>query len=206
MAIRGTLTPFMLLAGFAFSSALSGHAHAATPGPYIVEVDQVMIGSVSGFSTGPTNPFVTRILDSNSQPLAGVLVKLQLPSPTLRLYNTQSSGSTVDCPAYTISKLTDSDGYAIFLPRFGRFTNQNLVEVRANDDIVATVRARSFDIDGLDGTTGLPDLQIFATKYMAVLPTPEVNFDESPSDIPDLSDFAMFATQYLAASVGIYCP
>ena len=206
--VRKALT---IAAGLAVVASV---ASAGVPSPQQSLVEPVIVGNATGMPLGIGGSIGTQavpgfevlVRDVNSAPLQNKNVVVDYSATTIKLHNSQSDGSTLNCAAKTVSKITPANGTVIFATKFGGFSNTNNVEVSADGVVLRLVKARSTDIDAVGATTGLPDFALFATAYLAVVPAQQVNFNLSPSDTPDLSDFAIFSVQYLTAVVGAYCP
>lgn len=195
------------LAAIVFLVALAPPTvRADTPSPVNSWVEPVIIGTVSGNITTASNEYRTRMLDVNQSPHVQQLVSLDFSNTSIRLFGAQNSGITVNCAARTLSRLTDGQGYAIFVPRFAGFENSNRVAVYHEGVLLALVKARSFDIDALDQVVGLNDFSLFAAAFAAIQPHPQTNYNESFSEVPDLGDFQNFVDQFARAAYGAYCP
>src|SRR5437773_6356218 len=140
-------------------------AMASVPDPRNSSVETPMVGGSSGnllAGIGGAGYEVT-VRDINNTPLANQTVVLDFsaaPSagpgaPRIKLYTVQNAvvaGTTVNCAARTLSKLTNVSGQAIFGPRYGGFVNTADVVVSAQAVTLANVPARSTDIDGVGAT------------------------------------------------------
>jgi len=194
-------------------------ASANVPSPQQSSVEPVIVGNASGNGLGAGGSIGTQavpgfevvVRDVNNALLNGKNVVVDFSATTIRMIGSdglQPDGSTLNCNAKTVSKVTPPSGTVVFMPRIGGYSNTNLVEVSADGVVLALVKARSTDIDGsgLNGSTGLNDFTLFSEAFAAVLPAPQVNFDLSGSDVPDLSDFTIFSTEFATAASSPYCP
>ncbi len=206
--VRKALT---IAAGLAVVASV---ASAGVPSPQQSSVEQVVVGNASGNGLGRGGAIGTEavpgfevvVRDVNNALLQNKNVVVDYSATSVRLFNSQSDGSTLNCAAKTVSKLTPANGTVVFMTKMGGFSNTNSVEVSADGVVLALVKSRSTDIDGVDATTGLNDFSIFAAAFAALLPAMQVNYDLSPSDVPDLADFAIFSAEFASAAVGTYCP
>lgn len=188
-------------------------ADAKVPDPRNSTVEAVIVGNSSGegmISNG--NPqttgaagFLVIVREINNTPLWYEEVEIDFSATNVRLYADQSPGTTADCARRVLSKLTGQDGAAVFTPRFSGCSHDASVVVSAEGVALATVPARSTDLDGVDGSTGLGDLSILAH---ALLQNPggypEADFDCSGG--VTLADFAILARELLSGVHGAYCP
>jgi hypothetical protein len=180
-------------------------ASAGVPSPANSVVDQVVVGNSGGSIIG--TGFKVQVNDVNNAPLASRTVVLDFSATTMKVQQTQPAGTTVNCGAKTISRLTSGAGLATFNAAVGGFVNSNAVEVRAEGVVLANVKGRSTDCvnSGLTGDTGLPDFGYYAGISLASLTNQELDFDLVAGGA-QLGDFAIFANQSLQAVQGAYCP
>jgi len=182
-------------------AVLSSPAVAKFPDPAFSQVDPVVVGDAAGSSA-----FRVVFRDVTNAPLYSELATLDFSQSTVRLYEVQEPGVVVDCAARTLSKVTDHAGVAVFHPRFGGACRSNSVQILGEGVMVmAMVPARSTDMDGLDGCTGLGDFGMFAQRYLSSLPHAEADFDNSGGPL-GLGDFAIFSRGLLNGVKGTYCP
>jgi hypothetical protein len=206
--VRKALT---IAAGLAVVASV---ASAGVPSPQQSSVEPVIVGNASGNPLGAPGSIGTQavpgfevvVRDVNNSPLQNKNVVVDYSATSIKLHNSQSDGSTLNCAAKTVAKLTPANGTVVFATKFGSFSNTNAVEVSADGVVLALVKARSTDIDGVGATTALSDFALFSSAFAAVLPAQQVNFNLSPSDTPDLGDFAIFSAEFASAAVGTYCP
>jgi hypothetical protein len=178
--------------------ALAAAQGVAVPDPRTSSIDPLGVGDCLGrpFGAAPAG-FDVAVRDRNSAPLLGTTVALDFSSTAVRAYATQNAGTTVNVAARTLSRIATL-GTTNFAARTARFDNAGQVAVSANGVVLGAARWRSLDIDGVDGTIGLGDISYFVGKYFMGASAPECNFDESSSDVPDLADFAILASESLA--------
>jgi len=192
----------LIAAGFAVVASV---ASAGVPDPRFSTIDPVAVGTNSGAATPqvPGTPgYDVVVRDVSNAPLAGVTVTLNYSVSAMKVYQTQNAGTTVNCPAKSISRVTNGAGAVVFGPRTGKFNNANTVEVSANGVVLGNVRGRSTDIDGLGGQVALGDLSLFAAAYGTV--NQETDFDVS-GGVTGLGDFSIFSSEY-AGVILVYCP
>ena len=202
--VRKALT---IAAGFAVVASV---ASAGVPDPRFSTVDAVVVGTNSGVLTqqpgDPTNPgFDVVVRDVNNAPLSGRTVTLNYSASGMKVYSTQDAGTTVNCGAKSISRVTNGSGVATFGARTGKFNNANTVEVSADGVVLANVKGRSTDIDGLpEGKTGLNDLSLFSVSYLGAGAT-ETDYDVTGTG-NGLGDLSTFANEYLLGPTLLFCP
>ena len=192
----------LIAAGFAVVASV---ASAGVPDPRFSTIDPVAVGTNSGTATAQaaaTPGFDVVVRDVSTAPLAGVTVTLNYSTSAMKVYTTQNAGTTVNCPAKSISRVTNGAGAVVFAPRTGKFNNANTVEVAANGVVLGNVKGRSTDIDGLGGQTALGDFSLFSSAYGTV--NQETDFDVS-GGVTGLGDFSIFSAEY-AGVILTYCP
>jgi hypothetical protein len=192
----------LIAAGFAVVASV---ASAGIPDPRFSTVDPVAVGTNSGALTSQaaaTPGFDVVVRDVGSTPLSGVTVTLNYSTSGMKVYSAQNAGTTVNCVAKSISRVTNGAGAVVFGPRTGVFNNANTVEVSANGVVLGNVKGRSTDIDGLGGQTALGDFSLFASAYNTN--NPQTDFDVS-GGLTGLGDFSIFSAEY-AGVTGTYCP
>ena len=108
----------------------------------------------------------------------------------------------MNCPAKSISRVTNGAGQVTFGPRTGKFNNANTVEVSANGVVLGNVKGRSTDIDGIGGQTALGDFALFSSAFGTV--NQETDFDVS-GGVTGLGDFGIFSTEF-SGVILTYCP
>jgi hypothetical protein len=205
------LAIFVLALGFLPAAAL-----AAVPSPPLCTVDRAIVGDSSGDAIastngcGPRQPgFNVVVRDVNNLPIPNSQVVLDFSNaPGIKLCISQNPTFFTNCAARTIIGTTNVAGVVRFAPSFGHFVNGNAVGVYADGVLLATVPARSTDVDGFGGTVGLTDYAIFSANFAAQAPTPETNFDDcSQGNIGTaLQDFVIFSTQFARSVTRLYCP
>lgn len=204
-AVVLALTSLCLL----FSTSLG----VGIPSPSNCTVEFPMVGNhtatpMAGIGNPAVLGYLVVVRDITNAPLAGSTVTLDFSSaPSIRLYSTQGAGTTVDCMARTLSRVTNGLGQAIFAPRFGGFVNANAVEVSADAVFLAAVAARSTDINGAGGTTNVADLNLLAIELYKTPPQvqgPQTDFNND--GMTDVADVLLFRTELFNPIVGTYCP
>lgn len=198
----------------ALASFPPGGAAAGPADPRFSSVEPVILGTPSGagyasHATGATQAargFWVNVRDVNNAPESGDAVTLSFGGTNVRLYTSQQSGVSVNCVARTLTGTTDGNGSVTFFPRFGGASNSAVVSVDSRGVILANVRARSTDLDALDGRTGLGDLALFSS-FLLTDPQnhPEADFDLSGGTL-GLGDFVIFSAEMLGGAQGTYCP
>jgi hypothetical protein len=197
--VRKALT---IAAGFAVVASV---ASAGVPDPRFSTLDAVAVGTNSGVLTSQvaaTPGFDVVVRDVNNATLSGRTVTLNYAASGMKVYSTQDAGTTVNCAAKSISRITNGSGAVVFGPRTAKFTNSNTVEVSADGVVLGNVKGRSTDIDGNLGQTALGDFSAFSAAYGLV--NPETDYDVS-GGVTALGDFSIFSAEY-AGLIGSYCP
>ncbi len=172
--------------------------------------DPILVGNTSGTPIGGTPPsapgFDVSVKDVNNAPVPGSVVKLDFSATTIRLSAVQTPGTTLDCAARTLSRVTNAAGTVIFVARLGGWVNTNAVSVIIKDgELLADVKARSTDIDGLDGRTALRDLVLFSANFLTNPAAQETDFDLNGNT--GLGDYLRFTAEFLRFDpVQSYCP
>jgi hypothetical protein len=174
------------------------------PDPRLSTVDPVVVGNATGTPMGGTPPgFDVVVRDVNNDPVPGHVVTLRFGDSGMRLISVQNSGTTLDCAARSISRVTNASGAVNFAARVGGFDNANVIEVLDNSVRLAMVKGRSTDLDGLDGRTTLGDLVIFASNFPGN--AQETDFDLN--GMTGLGDFVLFSSEYnQGPTQQPYCP
>ena len=181
-------------------------AFAAPPDPVRSVVEPILVGS-SGVSIG--GGFVVVVRDATGAPCPEVVVSCDFSGTPTHLQTTQTAGTAVECSAETITKLTDASGLAVFDIRFGGFVNAPDVDIFAAGIPLASVPARSTDMNGIGGTN-LQDLSLFRSAFFDKAYNPEIDFGGGPGGNPDgldnLSDFSIFIRAFFGSQSSAYCP
>lgn len=174
------------------------------PDPRFTTFDPVLVGNQTGNPLGGLQPgFDVVIRDVFNVPIEGRAVILDFTGTPIRLSAVQNSGTTLDCVARTLSRVTDLQGRVKFAARIGKFENANAVLVSAGVPL-GVVKARSTDIDGLDGRTGLGDFAVFANNFLNLPGAQETDFDQNGTT--GLGDFAIMYNEFLLDMPQPYCP
>ena len=192
--VRKALT---IAAGLAVVASV---ASAGVPDPRFSTTDLVVVGDLAGNPIAGGFDVVVR--DVNNAPLSGRTVTLDFSATPMRVCNVQNAGTTFNCLAKTISRVTNGSGAVNFASRVAKYDNSNNVEVSAAGVTLAMVKGRSVDIDGAGTTSGavsLGDFILFAANYNTA--AQETDFDVSGST--GLGDFIIFAGAY--NSTNTYC-
>jgi hypothetical protein len=173
---------------------LARPASAGVPDPRFSVTEPVIVGSPTGVAIGGTTPgYDVIVRDVSNVPLAGRTVELDLGPAGMKLYSTQEAGTTINCAAGTISRVTNAQGAVNFVPRFGGWADANSVMVLADGVVLAAVKARSPDYDR-DGKVGLADLAEFTNDYFTQPTALRSDFDLVTG--VGLGDFAIFSRQF----------
>jgi hypothetical protein len=148
------------------ATSLLATVASAEPDPRFSTIDAVAVGSPLGVAIGgsPAGYDVT-MRDVSNAPRPGVIVELRLGAAGLKLYADQAAGTTIDCLAGTLSRVTDAQGQVKFVPRFGGWVDNNAIEVFGGGDSLGFVKGRSPDYDK-DGKVGLSDLVTFSNDFL----------------------------------------
>ena len=208
--------PLGLAAALSLVLAAAPRAHAAVPNPVMSFFDGVIVGTLSGDVIQSTNGCAARgpgfnviVRDVNNIPIPNSAVSLNFSNaPNSRLRQTQESGSTINCGAKIITRITNASGLARFAPRFGGHDNGNVVLITADGVVLGLVPARSPDVDGVGPATGIFDFTLFAANFAAQAPTPETDFDvcaQGPVGT-GLADFSIFAREFAQSVSTTFCP
>lgn len=195
-----------LLATTLVATVLAMPALAAVPSPSQSTVDPVLLGTASGNAIQAASSaqpgFRVIVRDIIGQPIGNAQAMLDFfDAVGPRGISVQESGTTVNCAAKLLTRLTDAAGVAIFAARFGGYDNQARVLVIADGVVLAQVPARSTDVAADDGITGLSDFALFTQAFLpcpACPPCatcPELDFDASGGIA--LNDFAILAREFM---------
>ncbi len=190
----------------AASLAAAGPAFAqGVPDNRFSTCDPVVVGNPSGTAIGGVPAgFDVGVRDVNNAPMPGSIVTLDFSATTIRISSLQASGTTVDCAARTLSRVTNAAGNVNFAPRLGGWENTNAIVVLIkNGTEHFTVKGRSTDLDG-DGRTQLGDLLYFSANFLAQPSAQETDFDLNGSTA--LGDYLIFAAEFLGNATNPYCP
>jgi hypothetical protein len=196
-------------------------AHAKPADPRFSRVSTLVLGTSSGaglpscmtggWSSAPetrVDGFYVEAREVNNGPLWYEPVTLDFSRTTLRLLADDTPGTTVDCVARTITRLTGQDGIAVFQPRFCGHSAGRDVIVSVDGVWLRELPARSTDVDG-DGTTGLLDFARVAANVLAGSADPATDFDPCAAGSEGrttLADLALFARELVREARGTACP
>ncbi len=201
MSLRHPVRALALLA----TLALALPASATTPDPRNTTADLVVVGNVSGTPIGGSPAgFDVVVRDVDYAPLPGRFVTLDFSDTTMRVFAVQNAGTTLDCASRSIGRVTNGAGAVNFAARVSGFSNSNWVEVSQDGVVIAIVKGRSTDIDGIDGATGLGDFAIFGANFLDNQAAQETDYDLSGTT--GLGDFALFGAEFLGSAQHAYCP
>jgi hypothetical protein len=194
---------------------------AKVPDPRFSRVSTVVVGTTSGTSlttctSGGYAPpggnrvdgFYVEVREINNTPLWFETVTLDFSRTSLHLLADDTPGTTVDCAARTITRVTGSDGVAVFRPRFCGQSSGADVIVSVDGVWLRELPARSTDVDA-DGRTGLMDFARVARNLLDGSDDPATDFDPCSAGSAGkttLSDFALFAGEMLRDARGTACP
>jgi hypothetical protein len=187
----------LIAAGFAVVASV---ASAGVPDPRFSSIESVVVGAAAQFvaPVGVLPGYDVTVRDVSNAPLAGVTVTLNFSASGMKVFTTPNgggSGTTVNCAAKSISRVTNGAGQVNFGSRVAKFNNANTVEVSANGVVLGNVKGRSTDIDGTDGKTGLGDFVLFSSNFLSVPSAQETDFDLNGTT--GLGDFVMSSDQFL---------
>ena len=192
----------LIAAGFAVVASV---ASAGVPDPRFSTIDAVVVGNASGTAMGGAPAgFDVTVRDVTNAPLSGVTVSLNFSTAGMKVMQTQNAGTTVNCAAKSISRVTNGAGQVNFASRVGKFNNANTVEVSANGVVLGNVKGRSTDMDGSDGKTGLGDFSLFSTNFLVNPAAQESDFDLNGNT--GLADFSLLSGEFLTGPTLTYCP
>jgi hypothetical protein len=187
-----------LAAGLTLFASVAAAQFESIPDPQTSSVDAMGVGDNLGVALGPpARGFDVAVRNHSGNPVLGTVVTLDFAQTNVRAYAVQSAGTTVNAATHTLSR-TATLGATTFAARTARFDNVGLVAVSANGIQLGTAKWRSLDLDGADGTIGLVDIAYFANRYLRGAIAPECNFDGSSSDVPDLVDLGILASEAIA--------
>jgi len=185
--------------------AVAPRAGATVPDPRFSVIDNVVVGNATGTLMGGVPAgYDVSVRDVNNAPKAGSVVTLDFSATGMKVYSSQNAGTTVNCLAKAITRTADAVGHVNFGARVGGYTNAFLVVVIADGVILGNARARSTDIDGVDGRTGLGDLAHLANNLINNASAQETDFDLNGTT--GLGDLSLFSTELLSPIGGTYCP
>jgi hypothetical protein len=187
-------------------------AAAAVPSPANCTVDHVIVGSYNfvgaASGTGPcvgnTPGFDVWVRDAGNAPVPGAVVSIVFAGTGTSIRPYRNPGPqpnvTIRCGMHEIDVVADANGHAVFVPRFGRWSESPVVPVYANGVFLTMIEARSADYNN-DGTVDLSDLSMFAADYLDPFAVHRrSDFDDCPSS--SLGDLSFFVLQYTASAVG----
>jgi hypothetical protein len=180
---------------------LTEGVRAAIPDPYCSQVEPVIVGGSS--SAGVADGFVILVRDNNYIPLPAKLVTIQFMGSGVRSYQQQESGTTVDCSTQVLSRRSGPGGLTVFHPRIGGYQNSPTIQIRAESMLLASVPARSTDLNG-DGTTDLRDLDLFRTNFLFHPTAAETDYNQDGRT--DGLDLDIMRQEFMSGAHGTPCP
>ena len=174
---------------------------ASPPDGYMSSADPVIVAGSGGSVIG-TGYHVT-LRNSGGIPLPGHNVELYFTGSGFGPYAAQDSGTTVDCATRMASRNTDFYGVATFYLRAGGFENGATVQVRGQGVLIATIPARSTDLNA-DGTTDIQDVARFRENLVGNRRAPETDFNLD--GVTDIRDLAVLRSELVSGARGEICP
>jgi hypothetical protein len=202
--VRKALT---IAAGLAVVASV---ASAGVPDSRNSTADGVIVGGNTGATLPigvPGNGYDVVVKDVNNTGLVGRTVSLDFSATAVKVYTqaNQNAGTTVNAVTCVASRVTGAGGAVKFSLRFGGSSNTNSVAVSCDGVPLATVKARSTDINALDATTNVGDFSDFASDLLfAPNTSPRTDFNEDGTT--GVADFADFVAELLTGVTGAYCP
>ena len=183
-------------------------------GAIVAGTSGTAIGAVGSFGTDAVPGFEVTVRDVNNTGLSGKNVVLDFSAANAatwkKLQSIQNAGTTVNCVAKTLSKLSGAGGVTVFAARAAGYDNANSVSVSADGVLLANVMTRSTDYDGLNGTD-LADFSAFRVDFFDPAYNPESDFGGGPGASPDgadnRSDFSIWRAEFFHINnFQNYCP
>jgi hypothetical protein len=207
---------------------LAGVAAAGVPNPAQSSLDgDLMLGNARGLAILPGMPFVRPTIadgyrvvvrDLNGVPVGGSVVTMEFAGSGIRPHATQSGGQIAGCPGFTITKVADAAGTAIFFPAtvgLNSSPSPNVV-IRADGVILGSIRFRSVDlapaVSGALSAMDLADMNEFRRRFLSLAPysntDPACDFatEGISTGLVDVADFNVFRTEYLCGIGGAPAP
>jgi hypothetical protein len=175
-------------------------ARACVPDPTKSTYGHILVGSSSGLSA---NQYEVVTRDVGNVPLAGVTVTIYLAGSGARADLEQEPGTTVNCAAGTLSRVTDGNGVAVFHARIAGYDDGSTVQVRANGMLFGSIQVRSTDLNG-DGVTDLRDVNAFREEFVLQHGGPETDFNLD--GVTNGYDFGVLRTEFVNSSHNSVCP
>jgi len=207
-------SPRFALAGLGVAAlfALPALSDAGSPDPRWSVVEPLLVGCPSGNALpgcdrpmGSVAGFQVLVMGAQVVPLAGRTVTLDFSATSMRLYGDTRPGTTVNCAAATVSRLTDVSGKVTFEPRVGGNAMDGTIVVIAEGITLAAVSGRSTDFDG-DGRTDLSDAALLGAHLLGASLDARTDLDGCTAGSPtSLADFAIFAEEFLRVIPDTHC-
>ena len=159
------------------SALLIGSAtavHASPPDPTRSTYDRILVGNSSG--SDMSNGFKVILRDVGNIPLPGHTVSILFAGSGAHPDVQQESGTTSNCTAASLSRISNGDGEVIFHAGIAGFDNGRVVQVRGQGVLLGTIQVRSTDLNA-DGATDLRDLNAFRERFVSDRGAPETDFN-----------------------------
>ena len=103
-------------------------ASAGVPDNRFSTSDAVVVGNASGTAIGGSPAgFDCTVRDVNNAPLPGRTVTLDFSATPMKVFNAQNAGTTLNCAAKTISRVTNASGAVNFASRVAKFDNATMM-------------------------------------------------------------------------------
>lgn len=179
----------------------SANAAADVPQPTQSHADSVLVGNSSGNDMG--NAYHVIVRNVGHLPIPNLPVAVRFVGSVSRPVVQQEPGTTVDCTALTMTRITGPDGSVTFHARVAGFDNGYAVQVRANGVLLTSILVRSTDLDG-NGATDLQDLNAFRERYLFNPSAPETDFNRDGTT--NIRDFVLLRDEYVRNVKGTVCP
>ena len=176
-------------------------ASACVPDPTKSTYDHILIGNTSGADM--SNGFKVVVRDVGNVPLAGVAVTITFLGSGARADLEQEAGSTTNCSAGSLTRISDGAGEVTFHARIAGHDATRMIQVRANGVLFGSIEARSTDLDG-DGTTGLRDLNAFRERFVQGTTASETDLNHD--GVTNGYDFALFRAEFVRGASNSVCP
>jgi len=174
-------------------------ARACISDPTKSAYDRILVGSSSGSAS---DEFKVVAHDVGNVPLAGDTVPLTLLGSAAHADLEQEPGTTVNCAAGTLSRVTDMNGEVVFHARIAGYDDGSMVQVRANGVLFGSIPVRSTDLNG-DGATDLRDVEAFRDRFVHATAAPETDFNHD--GVTNGYDFEILRAEFVRRSGSTVC-
>ena len=186
--VRKALT---IAAGLAVVASV---ASAGVPDNRFSTSDAVVVGNASGTAIGGAPAgFDVVVKDVNNAPLAGRTVTLDFSATPMKVFNAQNAGTTLNCAAKTISRVTNASGAVNFASRVAQVRQR---EQRRRHRRRRSALRREGSLDGHRRySTAAPasvTSSIFSANFLAAPAAQETDFDLNGTT--GLGDFSVFSS------------